>query len=166
MYDGTEKHQYCTECVIKLKEGATQEAISARLSDPTFGDSMVVVAAPGTDGESTLCKVHIHSDDPQTVFDVLSEEFSATKIPVKIKADDMRRQVETSKMGYDGDKFKVTFLVDSTMQCGKWATSSYGHIPIVCTVRGEPHSCSLDPPTINMVEFFNKTRHEEIPCGT
>jgi dihydroxyacetone kinase-like predicted kinase len=97
VYDGSEKHQYCTECVIALKDGATKAAVEARLSDPKFGDSMVVVAAPAADGKSSLCKVHIHSDEPQAVFTVLTDEFSATKIPLKEKSDDMRRQVADSK---------------------------------------------------------------------
>lgn len=100
VFDGSEKHQYCTECVIALKEGGTKEAVEEKLKDPKFGDSMVVVAAPAADGNSTLCKVHIHSDEPESVFDLLTKEFSATKIPLKVKSDDMRRQVEDSKRSF------------------------------------------------------------------
>lgn len=67
---------------------------------------------------------------------------------------------------YDAEKFKVTIVVDSTSQIGSWASNAYAHVPVVCTIRGEPYSCSIDPPTVNVVEFLNKTRHEDIPIGT
>mmetsp|Transcript_28476 Transcript_28476/g.74836 ORF Transcript_28476/g.74836 Transcript_28476/m.74836 type:complete len:704 (-) Transcript_28476:85-2196(-) len=166
VFDGTEKHQYCTECVIPLCEGASKLAIEKRLGDPKFGDSMVVVSAPSADGKSELAKVHIHSDEPQAVFDVLIDEFSKSEIPIKEKVDDMRRQVADSKRGYNPDKFKVTLVIDSTCQVGKWAANSYAHVPVVATIHGEPYSCSIDPPTVNVLEVLNRSRHVELKAGT
>lgn len=119
VFDGSEKHKYCTECVIELKEGATTEAIETRLSDPKFGDSLVIVSAPSAAGKVlakvkphcsdsnhsthnrlnvlTALQVHIHCDEPSAVFDVLNGEFNNLKIPIKEKAENMRQQVLDSK---------------------------------------------------------------------
>jgi dihydroxyacetone kinase-like predicted kinase len=85
VYDGSETHQYCTECVIALKDGVGKEEVEARFADPAFGDSLVVVAAAQASTGRTLVKVHIHTGDPDAIFAAMTTEFSDGGVPLKEK---------------------------------------------------------------------------------
>lgn len=97
-----------------LRDNASVSAVEARLNDPTLGDSIVVVSSPQAGTGKTLVKCHIHTDQPQVVFDLLSANFSATDIPIKEKVEDMHRQVMIARTPpkYDPDSFKVTLITD------------------------------------------------------
>ncbi|MCP4652477.1 MAG: DAK2 domain-containing protein [Candidatus Omnitrophica bacterium] len=70
---------YCTECMIK-GDDIPQEKIREKLN--LMGDSLLIV---GTD---KLLRIHIHTDNPNAVFDYVST-FGAVSAK---KIDDMRRQ--------------------------------------------------------------------------
>lgn len=75
----TAKFRYCTECIV-TGETIDHHQIKKRLLE--LGDSLIIAGGAGR------IRVHIHTDSPGTVFDVLASygEISAQKI------DDMIRQ--------------------------------------------------------------------------
>jgi dihydroxyacetone kinase-like predicted kinase len=165
-HSNAEKYRYCTECVIVLKPGATKDQMTQALqSVPNLGDSMVCVSGPATNGKDQMCKVHIHSDDPDLVYETCAT-FNKLALPLKEKNDDMQRQIKNARRSYDAAKFKVTFIGDSTALTEPWAESGMAHVPIISTIKGEPYANSFDPPGLNVVDFLNKSRHEEMKVGT
>ena len=65
------KYQFCTEAVIVLKDGASKDDVLKSFSqkqDEGLGDSVAVVGAP-TKGGGQMAKLHMHSNDPQAIFD-------------------------------------------------------------------------------------------------
>jgi len=75
------KYQFCTEAVILLKEGTTKKDVMDMLDshddcgsddndDNELGDSIACVSAPAKEG-GVMCKIHIHTNEPQTFFDKL-----------------------------------------------------------------------------------------------
>ena len=109
-FAGGEKHRYCTECVVRLKQGCSKDDVAAALSGSGdgdgdgaggagyLGDSMVVVSAPAADGSGEICKVHIHSDTPGKVFETMTSRFSSNPgaPAIKEKVEDMPRQVKNA----------------------------------------------------------------------
>lgn len=71
--------RFCTECLIR-GEGIDRDGLRTRLE--SLGDSLIVA---GTD---TVCRVHVHTNEPQKMFDIAAEygEVSSNKI------DDMLKQ--------------------------------------------------------------------------
>jgi hypothetical protein len=159
----SEKHQYCTECVIELKEGSTSEQLEELLADPELGDSMVLTSMESKG--KTVVKAHIHSDAPQKVFDCC-QQHNRMQIPLKEKSDDMRRQVANSHRSYNPDNFKVSFVFDSSCLTEEWSETGFVIAPILGMIKGEPFPMTFDPPGFGNTEFMNKSRHEEMKVGT
>ena len=136
---------------MQLKDGSTQALIEAELSDPKYGDSMVL-ASMETEGKTVL-KCHIHSDDPQLVFD-FCQQHNALVVPLKEKSDDMRRQVMNSKRSYNPDDFKVSFVFDSSCLTEEWAETGFVVAPILGVLKGEPVPMVFDPPGVGNTEFM------------
>lgn len=72
-------HRFCTECMVEAS-GVPRETVEAALAP--LGESIVIVS-----GERVL-KVHIHTDDPEAVFDAM-ETFGPL---IKKKRQDMQAQ--------------------------------------------------------------------------
>lgn len=72
-------HRYCTECLIEGKN-LDDHAIRQELS--TFGDSLVVA------GSDQVIRIHIHTNQPTEVFDILHEK---GRVAYQ-KVDDMKKQ--------------------------------------------------------------------------
>lgn len=92
--------QYCTECVAELQPGVTQEQVKELLSvtpqkEEVLGDSigaLVTEMAPGV----SIAKVHIHSNDPERVFQKM-RTLSKDGHLYKEKAEDMAEQVKLAE---------------------------------------------------------------------
>jgi hypothetical protein len=86
------KYQFCTECVILLKEGVTKKDVMDMIDRQTncncpIGDSVASVGAPAKEG-GDMVKVHIHTNHPQEFFNKLLP-FSREPIFKKEKVEDM-----------------------------------------------------------------------------
>lgn len=88
--------RYCTEVLIEGKD--MQLATVKQLLQP-LGDSMVVA------GHDSLIRVHIHSNNPDKVFELLEPVGTI----VDQKVDDMKRQFEVA----NHQKHKIALLTDS-----------------------------------------------------
>ena len=84
-WSGTVDHRYCTECVLN---GQNIDLRKLRESLTDLGSSLVVA------GNQHKIKIHIHVDEPSTVFDVASN-FGAVSDQ---KADDILHQTETMRL--------------------------------------------------------------------
>ncbi|MBC2180931.1 DegV family protein [Listeria booriae] len=73
--------RYCTEVLVR-GEGLSRDAISAHLKP--FGDSLIVA------GNETKVRVHIHTNEPQSVSDFLSKQGTM----IQQKVDDMQNQYD------------------------------------------------------------------------
>jgi fatty acid kinase/fatty acid kinase fatty acid binding subunit len=75
-----EQYQFCTEALVRGAELPEQKAAREVLRE--FGDSLIVIRS------EDVLKIHIHTDDPEEVFDYLRSVGSL----VTHKAEDMRVQ--------------------------------------------------------------------------
>lgn len=82
--DGEPTFRYCTEALIVSEAEIDLEQIKADLS--AHGDSLIVA------GNNRKARIHIHSDHPEEVMARLRQAGTI----VQQKADDMRRQYESS----------------------------------------------------------------------
>ena len=89
-------HRFCTECMVEAT-GVHREAVEAALAP--LGESIVIVS-----GERLL-KVHIHTDEPDSVF----EAMAAFGPLVKRKMQDMQEQHEEAT----ADPASAAIVVDS-----------------------------------------------------
>ncbi|MBT4785356.1 MAG: DegV family EDD domain-containing protein [Candidatus Marinimicrobia bacterium] len=91
-----EKFRYCTECII-LGENIPRRLLQERLMD--LGNSIVLA------GTKIKAKVHIHSDNPHSVFS-LCKEYGSVKGE---KTDDMIKQQADAHSSHSS----TTIIVDS-----------------------------------------------------
>ncbi len=89
------EHRYCTEAVIK-SEGLDKKKLAIILG--ALGSSLLIAGAGG------LFKIHIHTNWPQKVFEVLKEKGTI----LKKKIDDM------IEMNLKAKKTEFTVILDST----------------------------------------------------
>ena len=76
-------YQFCTECIVE-GDGISRKNMKEKLNE--MGDSFILA------GTKNKVKIHIHTDNPNKVFDICSE-FGNIK---NQKADDMHQQVSSS----------------------------------------------------------------------
>jgi len=88
--------RYCTECLI---EGNEMDLPQIRSELSSYGDSLIVA------GSSEKARVHIHTDNPADVFQLLGR-YGTVQQP---KADDMRKQFQTAHTAHG----EVALVVDS-----------------------------------------------------
>ena len=84
-WSGTVDHRYCTECVLN---GQNIDLRKLRESLAELGSSLVIA------GSQNKIKIHIHVDEPSTVFDVASNFGTVSDQ----KADDILQQAETMRL--------------------------------------------------------------------
>ena len=89
-------YQFCTECIVEGNQ-ISRKAMKGKLSD--MGDSFILA------GTKNKVKIHIHTDNPNKVFDICSE-FGTIK---NQKADDMHQQVASSH----DSKSEIAIVTDS-----------------------------------------------------
>ncbi|MDX1358753.1 MAG: DegV family protein, partial [Clostridia bacterium] len=89
------KYRYCVEALIK----GCHETEVLRNELLKFGDSLIVA------GNSRVARVHIHSDDPESVFDIIGKHEEV----LSKKVDDMALQSDI----VENRKFNIALITDS-----------------------------------------------------
>jgi len=87
------KYRYCTEALIKCSPLDLREVLSP------FGDSLII------GGNETTTRIHIHTDEPAKLFDILSSK----GILIEQKVEDMKKQIELVQ----NKKYNRVILTDS-----------------------------------------------------
>ncbi len=114
-------YRYCTECVI-IGEGIRQDELKEKFS--RLGDSLIVA------GSDTKIKLHIHTDQPEKVFDVASEYGTLEQQ----KADDMHKQY----LAAHSQHVETALVVDSASDIPEnLMEQSYVHMVPVKLLYGE-----------------------------
>ncbi|CCV64257.1 DegV family protein with Dak phosphatase domain [Alteracholeplasma palmae J233] len=120
--------RYCTEALIKNDHKMSASEIRQELSQ--LGDSLVVA------NTSDYIRVHIHSDNPEKVFNTLSQK----GLIVEQKIDDMKRQYEVANKR----KNDIALVTDSIADLPKELIDKYQIHVLPATI------------TINEMTYFDK----------
>lgn len=113
------EHRYCTEAVVKA-EGLDKKKLALLLG--TLGSSLLIAGAGG------LFKIHIHTNWPQKVFEILKEKGTV----LKQKIDDML------EMNIFARKKKFGIVVDSSADIPLEISQEYGiHIIPLQIIMGD-----------------------------
>lgn len=135
-----EKYQYCTECVIT---GENINRIKLRDQLSLMGDSLIIA------GTKHKAKIHIHSDEPKTIFDVCKTYGEISND----KADDMLQQ---QKDAHKQTK-PIALVVDSTADLPEEIIDEKNiHIVPVRLNFGDNHY--IDKVTMTSDEFWEELR--------
>lgn len=92
-------YQYCTECMVEGKLIDRQKLKSELME---MGDSLIVA------GSSEKIRVHVHTDEPETVFQIARKYGRVSKT----KADDMRKQHVDAYS--EESKSRIALITDSS----------------------------------------------------
>jgi uncharacterized protein len=138
--------QYCTEFV--LQNGAAFDKKELRKILLSYGDSLII------GGSSAKTKVHIHTNEPQTVFDIAAK----FGIVQKTKFEDMKAQHEQAF-----GKKPIGIVTDSTCDLSEEYLDAH-HVALVpLTIRFDEEEY-LDRVTLSSKEFYQKlTLHRTLP---
>ena len=168
------KYVFCTECVAELRSGAKEDDIRAALSAPYTGNDLnpLVANYSGPLGDSlgtlitklsdnvSLCKVHMHSNDPDEVFRRMNA-FTKDGHLFKEKAEDMREQVKLANTPYHfptvEGKSKVGIIWTSIADVPDGFREKYkdGFVSLVTVIDSGKYK---DGQTINTLNFANILR--------
>ena len=168
------KYVFCTECVAELRSGAKEDDIRAALSAPYTGNDLnpLVANYSGPLGDSlgtlitklsdnvSLCKVHMHSNDPDEVFRRMNA-FTKDGHLFKEKAEDMREQVKLANTPYHfptmEGKSKVGIIWTSIADVPDGFREKYkdGFVSLVTVIDSGKYK---DGQTINALNFANILR--------
>ena len=168
------KYVFCTECVAELRSGAKEDDIRAALSAPYTGNEVnpLVANYSGPLGDSlgtlitklsdnvSLCKVHMHSNDPDEVFRRMNA-FTKDGHLFKEKAEDMREQVKLANTPYHfptvEGKSKVGIIWTSIADVPDGFREKYkdGFVSLVTVIDSGKYK---DGQTINTLNFANILR--------
>lgn len=140
---GSLTYRYCTEALIK---GESLDKNKLREIVRGFGDSMVIA------GSSKTLRLHIHTDDPQKLF----EELRSFGTLTFQKADDMQKQYEIAHHR----KWNIALVTDSSCDLPQDLIDYYQiHLVPINLFFGENHY--LDKVTIHPEQFYRMLHLEE-----
>lgn len=152
--ENEEQYRFCTEALARGEGLPTQREARDVLRE--FGDSLIVIRS------SDVLKVHIHTDEPERVFDWLR---SVGEL-VTHKAEDMQVQHET--IGAAGGHIQlarrpVTVVTDSACDLSEEIIRAHGiHVVPMSLVHGD--TTWRDGIDITATQFHEKLRdHEVLP---
>lgn len=128
---------YCTECII-VGEDIPRDKLSQTMKP--LGDSIVIA------GSKHRAKVHIHTDDPGNLFEILAKYGDIQQQ----KVDDMREQNKSART-----KQKVALVVDSTCDLPPDIMEKH-HIHVVPVRLNFGKEQYIDRVTITNDEFYSK----------
>jgi len=133
-------HRYCCEAMLALDlhPGQTKDTLREAIS--SMGDSMVVA------GSEKRLRIHIHSDEPIKLFEIISKRAAITYQ----KVDDMIMQQEMSH----NRKWPIALLTDSTCDLPQEMIEKY-QITMVPLTLQVGSSMFLDRTTIENEQFYN-----------
>lgn len=136
-------YRYCTEAIIK-KLKVNNEAIQNILTER--GDSVVVA------GSESICRVHVHTNDPTDLFQELKKVGTITLQ----KVDDMVRQQENIFKR----KWNIALVTDSTCDLSQELIDLYQINVVPLNINfGDNHF--LDKVTIQPEQFYNMLESED-----
>ncbi len=133
--------QFCTEFV--LENSATFDKNALRKELLNYGDSLII------GGSSSKTKVHIHTNEPQTIFDIAARY----GILQKTKFEDMKAQHENAF-----GKKPIGILTDSTCDLPDeyLEANDVALVPLSLCFNEEEF---LDRVTISPAEFYARLEH-------
>lgn len=144
-YESNPRYRYCTECLIAGKN-ITPDTVRHQLTE--LGDSIVIA------GSSTRLRIHIHTDDPEHVFN-LAENYGEL---LKTKADDMAVQARSLQRS---DR-NVAIVTDSGADIPEAQINELGihMVPLRVVFGDESHldKISLSPEEFR--ELLNSSPHQ------
>ncbi len=132
-------YRYCCEALLTLDPRSKENKVSIRNAIENLGDSLVVA------GSDKKLRIHIHSDDPTTLFGIIGKKASITYQ----KVDDMVMQLEQSHH----PKTKIALLTDSTCDLPQELLEKY-HITMAPLSLHVGDSHFLDRTTISSEQFY------------
>ena len=136
--DNESQFRFCTECIVNgtdINRRKLREALAK------LGDSLVLA------GSKRKAKIHIHVDEPETVFEVARGhgEVSAEK------ADDMHRQQHATH----GDRQQFAVIVDSAADITDEEMERHDIHMVPCRIQFGEHGY-LDKVGITIDEFYSE----------
>jgi DegV family protein with EDD domain len=139
-------HRYCTEAIIRNLKISVSELQGILNSN---GNSVVVA------GSGSMCRIHVHSNNPADLFHQLNDLGTITFQ----KVDDMVRQQEVAS----GRKWNIALVTDSTCDLPKELIDRYQiHMVPINLNFGDSHY--LDKVTIQPDQFYDLLeKHAESP---
>ena len=135
-------YRYCTECLITAKVGTEIDLRQLRETLAASGASLVV------SGSKRKAKIHIHVDDPETVFRI-AENFGELSGQ---KADDMRMQQSAA---HHRRAQRVAVVVDSGADIPEDLAERYGIHVVPVRIHFATHSY-LDKVSMTPGEFYRE----------
>lgn len=144
-----EQYRFCTEALVRGATLPTQQEVQEGLRP--FGDSLIVIRA------GDVLKVHIHTDEPEDVFDHLRELGRL----VTHKAEDMRVQHETMERSRKAHvslaRRPVAVMTDSACDLSEEIIRAHGiHVTPMTLVEGD--TVYRDGVDITASEFHERLR--------
>jgi len=133
------QHRFCVECLI---EGRRIDREKLRRVLQGAGDSLIVI------GSEKKVRVHIHTNEPQEVFE-LAAGFGSL---LKTNTDDMHRQHK--EIIHGNVRKKIALVTDSTCDLPAKLIEKY-HIQIVPVMLHAGRTSYRDREDINSAEFYN-----------
>ncbi len=150
-----EQFRFCTEALVHSDSLPTQTSVQSRLR--AAGDSMIVIRS------DHVLKIHIHTDDPEQVFDYLRGLGDL----VTHKAEDMRAQHRTLQRAAEGHiqlaRRPVSVVTDSAADLSEDILRAHGiHvIPLLLIDGDRSYRAGID---IATEEFHKKLEDDsELP---
>jgi DegV family protein with EDD domain len=135
-------YRYCTECLVTAKVGTEIDLRQLRETLAASGASLVV------SGSKRKAKIHIHVDDPETIFRV-AEDFGELSGQ---KADDMRMQQSAA---HHRRAQRVAVVVDSGADIPEDLMERYGIHVVPVRIHFATHSY-LDKVSMTPSEFYRE----------
>ena len=121
------KFQFCTEAVIRLKDGVTKETVTAALeAEEAAGnlDSIAIVCGPAKEGGGMMAKAHFHTNDSAGCFAICSTFCSCEGGRLeKEKVEDMYAEREDEHGGAISTDSFFQFLLTFD-----WVSTDFGLI--------------------------------------
>ena len=144
------KYQYCTECFIT---GTSMSKNDIKKELIGIGDSLIIA------GSNKKIKIHIHSDEPDKVFEYMSKHGSVSNK----KVDDMKAQhvAQFESMG----KNDIAIVTDSSCDLPDPVLKEL-NVNVVSLRINFGTESYLDKTTMTTGEFYNMFEMADIPPTT
>jgi DegV family protein with EDD domain len=150
----SERYRFCTEALVRGKALPDSDAVRATLRER--GDSLVVIRT------GTLLKVHLHTDEPEEVFDYLR---GLGRLAAH-KAEDMQVQHEAASRAASGHlklvRRPVVVVTDSAGDLPEDVVRQHG-IPVVPLNLLFEESALRDGVDVSAAEFARRLREGANP---
>lgn len=141
----TTSFRFCTEALL---HGESLDLDAIRSSLAALGDSVVVA------GNASMAKIHVHTDSPSKVFDLLDER----GVVEAHKVDDMKLQILIARKSRQ-TKRRCAIVTDTG--CDLPAEFLFEHgvlkVPVLITIDGKTRT---DGPALDLDALYQRMREE------